>query len=89
MATEIVETAKRLSFAPLAVVPGEPGLVRFYEKLGFAESAPAVRREVMLDGFARDFYARCGLGPDEKVFCDLPTLAFPKGTAYEVAVPLN
>lgn len=89
LATEIVETAKRLSFAPLAVVPGEPGLVRFYEKLGFAESAPAVRREVMLDGFARDFYARCGLGPDEKVFCDLPTLAFPKGTAYEVAVPLN
>lgn len=89
LATEIIRTAQQIYHEPITLVPGEAGLVGFYEKAGFKITSPACRRRVELDGFAREFYRIATANEDPEVFASGSTMSFPFMEGYEVAVPLN
>ena len=89
LATEIIATAKQLYAEPIVLVPGSLELVSFYEKLGFRITAPATRRKIELDGFAKEFYRLATGEAEPEIWSSMPTMTSPAIPGYVKAVPLN
>lgn len=89
LAAEIIRTAQQLYMEPIALVPGDESLLDFYRKFGFAVSAPAERRRVELDNFAREFYRLAMKTEDPEVFASGSTMTYPLVKGYAVPIPLN
>lgn len=86
-ATTIIETALSLDCSTVAIVPESAENEAFFAKLGFEVSSPPEHRRIAVDDFSKEFYRLCG--DDGDVYCDFPTMTFPRLDGYRVPIPMN